>query len=534
MYSPRVPDLDLLVRGGELVDGTGEPGRRVDVGVRGDRIVALGDLASTSAKRTLDARGKIIAPGFVDVQSQSVITLLSDGNAESHVRQGITTEIVGEGGAPGQMTKKILAQDPRYVEWLGALGVELDWTGFDGWFARLERQGISVNAGSFASVDLLRAEVVGLADRVATVEEIERMRGILEASMAQGTFGLATALVYPPASHTTTDELVAIVEIAAKHGGLYASHVRGESGRVFTAIGEAITIGERAKLPVLVYHLKIAGRPNWGRMSEVAALIEGARARGVAISACQYPYAAAGTGICAPIPDWAQEGGPTAILERLRTPDTRARIQKEMETRDAMLGRIDFDAIQIASVPADGDHALMGKRVSEIARARNQDPWETYFGIVVDHRTNVFAIFHSMSEDDVRTAMRLPWVSVASDAEATSPAQHGLVHPRAYGTFPRVLGRYVRDEKVLALPEAIRKMTSLPASQLGIVDRGVVREGAFADLVVFDAGRVADTATYEAPHAYPIGIEHVVVNGVMTIEAGEHTGARAGRAIRHG
>jgi len=529
-----VPELDLVVRRGSLVDGTGEAARVVDVGVRGDRIVAVGDLSAISATRVIDADGKMVAPGFIDVQSQSVLTLLADGNAESHVRQGITTEIVGEGGAPGQMTVKILAQDARYPEWLAALGLELDWTGFTGWFERLERQGISVNAGSFTSIDLLRAEVVGLEDRPARADEIARMREILDATMSEGTFGLATALVYPPASHTSTDELVAVAEIAAKRGGIYASHVRGESGRVFDAIGEAITIGERARLPVLVYHLKIAGRPNWGRMPEVGALIEDARARGVAISACQYPYAAAGTGICAPIPDWAQEGGPTALVERLRAPETRARIRAEMETRDAMLGRIDFDAIQIASVPADGDHSLMGKRVSEIARARGRDPFEIYFDVVTDHRTNVFAIFHSMSEDDVRTAMQFPWVSIASDAEATSPAQHGLVHPRAYGTFPRVLGRYVRDAKVLTMPEAIRKMTSLPASQLGIVDRGVVREGAFADLVIFDPARVADTATYEAPHAYAVGIEHVIVNGVVTIDAGDHTGARAGRPIRHG
>lgn len=529
-----MPELDLVIRRGSLVDGTGEPARAVDVGVRGDRIVAIGDLGASPATRVIDARDKIVAPGFVDVQSQSVLTLLADGNSESHVRQGITTEIVGEGGAPGQITAKILAQDARYPEWLAALGLELDWKGFAGWFERLERQGISVNAGSFTSIDLLRAEVVGLADRPATSAEIARMRDILDATMNEGTFGLATALVYPPASHTSTDELVAIAEVAARRGGIYASHVRGESGRVFDAIGEAIAIGERAKVPVLVYHLKIAGRPNWGRMPEVGALIESARARGVAISACQYPYAAAGTGICAPIPDWAQEGGPTALVERLRAPDTRARIRAEMETRDAMLGRVDFDAIQIASVPSDADPSLMGKRVSEIAKSRGQDPWETYFRIVVDHRTNVFAIFHSMSEDDVRTAMRFPWVSIASDAEATSPSQHGLVHPRAYGTFPRVLGRYVRDEKVLPLPEAIRKMTSLPASQLGIVDRGVVREGAFADLVVFDPDRVADTATYEAPHSYAIGIEQVVVNGVVTIDGGDHTGARAGRPIRHG
>jgi N-acyl-D-aspartate/D-glutamate deacylase len=449
------------------------------------------------------------------------------------VRQGITTELVGEGGSPGQLTPKILAQDPRYGEWLAALGLTLDWSGFDGWFARLEERGTSVNVGAFASVDLLRAEVVGLQDRPPSDDELERMRALLAGAMRQGAFGLATALVYPPASHTTTDELVALASVAAAHGGRYASHVRGESGRLMAALAEAITIGERARLPVLVFHLKIAGRPNWGRMGEVGALIEAARARGVAISACQYPYTAAGTGICAPIPDWAQEGGPACIVERLRDPATRARIRAEMETRDAMLGRVDFDAIQIASVPPDGDASLTGRRVSEIARARGQDPWDAYFGIVVDHRTNVFALFHSMSEDDVRTAMRFPWVSVATDAEATSPALHGVVHPRAYGTFPRVLGRYVREERVLSLEEAIRKMTSLPAEQLGLADRGVLREGAFADVVVFDPLRVRDTATFEAPHAYSIGIETVIVNGVVTVDAGEHTGARAGRTLRH-
>lgn len=524
--------LDLVIRGGEVFDGTGAPARRVDVGIAGDRIAVIGDLSSKSATRSIDARDSVVAPGFIDIQSQSVFTLLADGRGQSHVRQGITTEIVGEGGSPGQLTPKILDQDPRFREWLGALGLELDWKGFAGWFARLEERGVSVNVGAFASVDLLRAEAVGLAQRAATPLEIERMRGLLDGAMREGTFGLATALVYPPASYTSTDELVAIAEIAEKHGGIYASHVRGESGRVFTAIDEAIQIGERAGLPVLIFHLKIAGRPSWGRMHEVGALVESARARGLRISACQYPYAAAGTGICAPIPDWAQEGGPPALVARLRDPEMRARIRSEMENREAMLGRIDFDAIQIASVPAGGDASLMGQRITQIARARNEDPWDTYFSVVVDNRTNVFAIFHSMSEDDVRTAMRFPWVSIASDAEATSPEQHGLVHPRAYGTFPRVLGRYVRDEAVLALPEAIRKMTSLPASQLGIADRGTLREGAFADVVVFDAKRVLDTATFEAPHAFPVGIETVVVNGIVTVEGGEHTGARAGRTLR--
>lgn len=512
-------DLDLVIRGGDLVDGTGAPARRADVGVRGDRIVALGDLRS--AHRVIDARGKVVTPGFIDIQSQSVFTLLADGNGESHVRQGITTEIVGEGGSPGQLTPKILAQDPRYAEWLSALGLSLDWRGFDGWFAKLEERGTSVNVGAFASVDLLRAEVMGLDDRAPTKGELAAMRAILDRSMREGTFGLASALAYPPASYATTDELVALAEVAAGHGGLYASHVRGESGRVFDAVREAIAIGERARLPVLVYHLKIAGRPNWGRMKEMGALFEDARSRGIAVSACQYPYAAAGAGIIAPIPDWAQEGGPPALVLRLRDPATRARVRREMDEREAFLGRVDFAAIQV------GD-----RRIADIARERGEDPFETYFDLVILHRTNLFVVYHSMSEDDVRTAMRFPWLSFATDAEATSPAQKMNVHPRAYGSFPRVLGRYVRDDGLLTLEDAVRKMTSLPASQLGLTDRGVVREGTFADLVVFDPDAVADRATFEAPHVYPVGIDHVVVNGVVTVDSGEHTGARAGRSVR--
>lgn len=514
-------DLDLVVRGGAVVDGTGAPARRADVGVRGDRIAAVGDLDRAPARRVIDARDRVVTPGFIDVQSQSIFTLLADGDGASHVRQGVTTEIVGEGVSPGQLTEKILDQDPRYRDWLSSLGLRLDWVGFDGWFARLAERGTSVNVGAFASIDLLRAEVVGLAERAPTRDELARMRERLDVAMREGVFGLAAALAYPPASYATTDEVVALAEVAASSGGRYATHVRSESRRVLEAIGEAIAIGERAKLPVLLYHLKVAGRESWGRMTEIGRLVESARARGVEVSACQYPYAAAGAGILAPIPAFAHDGGPAALVDRLRDPAMRARLRREMETSDVFLGRIDFEAIQV------GD-----RRIADLARSRGQDPWDTYFDLVVEHRTNLFVVYHAMSEDDVRAGVRFPWVSIASDAEATSPAQGMRVHPRAYGTFPRVLGRYVRDARVLSLEEAIRKMTSLPAAQLGLRDRGVLREGAIADLVVLDPATVLDRATFEAPHAYPIGIDWVVVNGVVTVEGGEHTGARAGRAVR--
>jgi len=527
-------DFDLIVRGGDVLDGTGAPARRVDIGVRGDRIAMIGDLGGTRGAREVQARGMVVAPGFVDIQSQSIFSLLADGDASSHVRQGITTELIGEGGSPGLLTPRILEEDSRYVGWLGALGLTMDWSGFEGYLRRVERSGTAVNLGAFASVDLVRARVMGQDARKATPGEMDAMRALVTESMREGAFGLAAALAYPPASYLGTGELVTLARAGGELGGIYITHVRGESGSVMDSVGEAIAIGEGASLPVVVFHLKVAGRASWGKMPALCALLEAARQRRVRVSACQYPYAVAGTGLAAPMPDWAQEGGPDAVVARLRDAAARARIRSEMESRDALLGRIDFDAIEVASVPAGGDEDAVGKRISAIASARKQDAWDVYFGLLEAHRANVFALYHSMSEDDVRTAMAMPWVSIATDAEATSP--RGLlgkirVHPRAYGTFPRVLGRYVREERVLTLEDAIRKMTSLPAAQVGLVDRGTLKPGAFADIVVFDPAEVLDTATFAAPHAFSIGIHTVVVNGKVTVEAGEHTGARAGRAL---
>jgi N-acyl-D-amino-acid deacylase len=526
--------LDLVVRGGELLDGTGAPAERRDVGVLADRIVAIGDLSGRPAVRAVDASGAVVAPGFIDIQSQSIFTLLADGAGESHVRQGVTTELIGEGGSPGLLTPGILEQDSRYQGWLDALGLTLDWSGFEGYLRHVERRGIAVNLGAFASVDLVRARIMGQDSRTPTQAELGAMRSLVDGCMQEGAFGLAAALAYPPASFLSTEELVVLAREAGRHGGIYISHVRAESGRVMDAVAEAIAIGEGASLPVVVFHLKVAGRPNWGRMTDLCALIERARSRGAHVSACQYPYSVAGTGLAAPIPEWAQEGGPDALVARLRDPPVRARLKHEMLSRDALLGRVDFDVIEIASVPPGGDTDAVGKRVSELAVARGKDPWEVYFGLLERHRANVFALYHSMSEEDVRAAMRMPWVSVASDAEATSP--RGLlgavgVHPRAYGTFPRVLGRYVREQGVLSLAEAVRKMTSLPASQVGLVDRGTVRVGAFADLVVFDPAAVLDTATFGKPHSFPLGVRAVATNGTLTVADGQQTSARPGRAL---
>ena len=526
--APATHPYDLVIRNGGVIDGTGSPARRADVAVTGDRIVKIG-IVSGAAKRTIDATGHIVAPGFIDVQGQSGTSLLTDGNGESHIRQGITTEIIGEGNTPALWTGEQLA---RFKAQRG-----FDWTGFDGYLRTLESRGTSINLGSFAPIADIRLQVLGMAQRLPTADELGREEEILERAMQQGSFGFATALIYPPASYTNTDELVALARVASKHGGVYISHVRGESFRVKEAIGEAIEIGRRAKLPVIVYHLKIGAKANWGKMDEIRAEIDEARNTGVDVSACQYPYTAGGTNLNAVLPTWAQEGGREKMLERLRDPNERARMRRDIEANsdveNLLLGAT-FEGIQIASVPTDKDQSIVGKRLSQIAVERHRDDWDNLFSLLLEYEGGIGAMFHMMSEEDVKTAMTFPWVSVGTDSAAIrpdGPLGAGQPHPRSYGAFPRILGRYVRDERVLTLPEAIRKMTSLAASQLKIASRGAIKEGYFADLVVFDPKTVADAATYDKPHQYPVGIDFVVVNGVVTVDNDRHTGAHAGRAL---
>jgi N-acyl-D-amino-acid deacylase len=525
------PQYDLVIKNGDVVDGTGAAARRADIAINGDRIVAVGAV-SGSARRTIDATGRIVAPGFIDVQGQSGVTLLADGNGESHIRQGITTEIIGEGSTPALWTRDTVdrVSVDRYH-------LPFDWTGFDGYLRALQNRGTSINLGSFAPVAAIREQVLGMQNRAPTADELTREQEILERAMQQGAFGFATALIYPPASYTQTDELVALARVAAQYGGIYISHVRGESFRVKEAIAEAIDIGRQAQLPVVVYHLKIGAKSNWGHMDEIRAEIEAARGGGVDVSACQYPYTAGGTGLPATLPGWAQEGGREKMLERLKNPAERAKMRRDVEANtevENLLAGATFDGVQIASVPPDKDQSIVGKRLSQIAAERHQDNWDTLFAVLIDNDGRVGALFHMMSEDDVKTAMRFPWVSVGTDSAAIrpdGPLGAGQPHPRSYGTFPRILGRYVRDEHVLELPDAIRKMTSLAASQMKLADRGTIKEGFFADVVVFDPKTVADNGTFEKPQQYPVGIDVVIVNGSVTVESGRHTGAHAGRAL---
>lgn len=525
--------FDLIVRGGEVIDGTGQPPRRADVGVVGDRITAIGDLAAAPAGRVIDATGLAVAPGFIDVQGQSGTTLLADGNAESHLRQGITSEIIGEGGSPAFWTPETADADA-----LAPFGITVDWTGFEGYFTKLRQSGTAVNVGTFVPATMVRRAIIGMDNRPPTADELTRMEAMVDQAMRDGAFGLSSALIYVPGSFATTGELVALARVAAKHKGIYITHIRGESFNLFNALDEAITIGRDAGLPVVIFHLKVGAKANWGRMNEAVAKLEKANTAGARVSATMYPYAAGGTGLAATLPLWVQEGGREKMLERLTDPAIRARARTEIETKidgwENLLMAATFDGIQVAGVPRELDQSIVGKRISEIAKERKADPWETYFSLLIDTGGRIGALYHMMSEQDVATGLKSPLVTIGTDSSALRTEgllSRGSPHPRSYGTFPRVLGKYVRDEKLMSIQEAVQRMTGAAATQMGLRERGVIQERYLADLVVFNPATVKDNATYEQPHQYPTGIEYVVVNGVVVVDPKGLSGARPGRPL---
>jgi len=523
---------DVIVRGGDVIAGDGSAPARVDVGINGDRISFVGDLSAAQAGQIIDASGLIVTPGFIDVQGQSGTTLLADGNGESHLRQGITTEIIGEGSSPAFWTKETADTDL-----LTAFGVPYDWTGFSGYFEQLRERGTTVNVGTFVPATMVRRAVIGMDNRPPTAAEMAQMEAMVDQAMQDGAFGLSSALIYVPGTFAQTDELVALAKVAARHNGIYITHVRGESFNLFNALDEAIAIGREASLPVVIFHLKVAAKANWGRMGEALAKLEQANAAGVRVSATMYPYTAGGTGLAATLPLWVQEGGREAMLARLNDPAVRQRARAEIETKidgwENLLLATTFDGIQIASVPPGMDPSIVGKRIAQVAAERKADPWDVYFRLLIDSEGRIGAMYHMMSEADVATGLRWPGVTIGTDSAAlrSEGALAQGAHPRAYGTFPRVLAKYVRDEKLLSLPEAVHRMTGAAAVQMGITDRGLIRPGLLADIAVFNAATVQDRATYEAPHQYPAGIMHVIVNGVPVLDPKGLTGARPGRPI---
>lgn len=524
---------DLLIRGGRVLDGTGSPWFRGDVLVRGDRIVAIGVLSGAQARDTIDATGLIVAPGFIDVLGHSEFSLLRDGRAISKITQGITTEVTGE------VTSVVPVNERTLAEQSPTQRAQVRWTDLDGYFRALEAARPAINLGTFVTVGSVRRAVMGDANRPATRAELEQMKSHVRDAMRQGAFGLSSGMIYAPASFSSTDEIVALAQVAAVHGGGYVSHIRSEGDQLVEAITEAITIGERAGSWVQVHHLKASGKRNWGKVRAAVAAIDAARARGVDVTADQYPYAASGTNLDATLPNWAHAGGSDSLLARLRDPAVRQRLRVELSDSTGAGARIGMSAggpsgVMLSNFVADSLEKYEGRRLDEVARIRGGDVIETLFDLLLADDARSSAIYFSMSEEDVEYVMRQSWVMIGGDASARAADStvRERPHPRAYGTFPRILCRYVRERQLLTLEDAIRRFTSFPAQRHGIEGRGLLRVGSYADVTVFDPARVCDRATFVDPIQLSVGIEHVIVNGVPVVRGGKVTGARPGRGIR--
>ena len=528
LHAQQPRPFDLLITNARIVDGTGGPSVTGSVAVRDGRIAGVGRVSGPAA-RTIDARGMAVAPGFIDPHSHSDYSLITDGNAESKIRQGVTTEVIGESGsvAPQQPT----ANRP--------------WSDFAGYFAAVEKSKISVNLLSYVGLGQVREYVMNNDERAPTADELAKMASLVADAMKQGAYGTATGLIYTPNAYAKTDELIALSRPAAAAGGLYVSHLRYDGDKWRQGIQEAIDIGEGAHIPVQILHLKITGAKNFGKMKDAIALIEAAQKRGVEISANQYPYVASSTGLIQTIPPWAHEGGNAKLVARLKDPETRARIRKEMDDpnpswENRLLSAGTWHNVQIASLPArsgmdTGYKRFEGWRIDDAAKEMGKDPYDFVFEMLIANGGSVSCVWFIIDESDLKLAMQQPWVSIGSDGSAlatSGPLRTGVPHPRNFGTFPRVLGKYVREEHTITLEQAVWKMSGLTAKQLHISDRGLIKDGLAADLVIFDPTTVADRATFTDPFQYPVGIPTVIVNGRVVLDNGRHTGARPGVVIR--
>jgi N-acyl-D-amino-acid deacylase len=510
------PAFDVVIRNGRVLDGAGNPWINADVAIKDGRIVQVGKVRG-KGRQELDVSGKYVSPGWIDVMDQSGGVLPRNGLAENKLLMGVTTAIGGEGGTPVPAEK------------------------ISEYFAELEKNGISINFGTYFSETQARVAVLGEDSKAPTPEELTRMKAIMETAMKSGAMGMTTALIYPPSSYATTAELIEIAKVAAAHGGIYASHIRGEGKELVQSVEEAITIGEKAGLPVEIFHLKAAYQPGWGTlMRAVGEKVEQARARGVDVAADMYLYTAGGTGLEAVIPSWAFDGGSEKLLARLNDPAIRARLKREMVSGSPGWWNIieaagGWDGIVLVNAQNEQNARFEGKSLAKIAKEWKKDPADAAFDLVMQGKDRVLALFYMMSERDIVTALKFPWTSIGSDAAAALKPGGvdalGLPHPRSYGNFPRLIARYVREQKVLSLPEAIRKMTSWPATRMRLASRGLIKEGCWADIVVFDYDKIQDRATYEQPRLAPEGIEYVLVNGEVVIEHGKHNGKRPGKVL---
>jgi len=529
-------EFDVIIKGGTVYDGTGAEPKHADVAIRGDRIVGIGDFAATHAKTVIDANALAVAPGFINMLSWSNESLIQDGRSQSEIRQGVTTEIMGEGESMGPVNDRVREHMLREQ---GDIKYEIKWNTLAEYLRYLETRGVSCNVASFIGATTIRENVIGFENKAPTREQLDEMRELVRKEMEAGALGIGTSLIYPPAFYAKTEELIALCKVAAKYQGKYISHMRSEGNQLLEALDELIRISREAGIPAEVYHIKAAGQQNWPKIDDLLSRIEAAQKEGLKITADMYTYTAAGTGLDACLPPWTEDGGYPALFKRLRDPATREKIASEVskdsdEWENLYIGAGSPDKILLFGFKSDKLKPLTGKSLAEVAKMRGKDPITTIMDLIVEDESRIGTVYFLMSEENVKKELARPWISFGSDEASQAPEGVFLKsnpHPRAYGNFARVLGKYVRDEKVIPLTEAVRRLSGLPASNLGLDHRGFIKEGMFADVVVFDPATIADRATFEKPHQYSVGVKHVFVNGVQVLKDGEHTGAKPGRAL---
>jgi N-acyl-D-amino-acid deacylase len=528
--------FDILVTGGTVFDGSGSPGRRADLGIRGDLVAAVGDLAGARAPVRIDAAGLTVAPGFINMLSWSTESIIVDPRSQGEIRQGVTLQVFGEGDSMGPLTSEMRK---RRLEAQGDLKFDIPWTSLGDYLRYLEKKGVAQNVSSFIGATTIREHVIGLEDRKPTAAQLEEMRRLVRREMEDGALGIGSSLIYAPAFYATTEELIEMCKVAAQYRGKYISHMRSEGNRLVEAVKELLRIAREAKIPAEIYHLKAAGERNWPKMDRVIAMVEDARKQGLRITADMYMYPAGATGLDAAMPPSALDGGYDALFRRLADPAERAKIAAQIRTptdawENLYLAAGSPERVLLVEFKSEQLKPLTGKSLAEVAKLRGKDPVETIMDLVLEDRSRVGTVYFMMSEENLTKQIRMPWVSLGSDAASMAPEGVFLrssAHPRAYGNFARLLGKYVRDEKAITLADAVHRLSGLPASNLELDRRGFLRPGMFADVVVFDAGTIADRATFEKPHQYAVGMKHVFVNGRQVFKDGEHTGVLPGRAI---
>lgn len=529
--------FDLVLKNAKIVCGAGNPWFYGDIGIKDSEIKKIGPIKT--GRRILDIRGMIASPGFIDIHTHSDLTILVNPRAESKVLQGVTTEVIGNCGLSVMPVKQETINQLKDYLGFPSQEVEWDWKDLNDYCSRLKECGISINIAPLIGHGTLRIAVMGFANRRPKSEELDEMKNLLRKSMERGAFGLSTGLIYPPGSFTEMEELIELVTVLREYDGLYATHIRGEGSTLLKAVKEALRIGQQSNVRVEISHHKASGKRHWGKVNETLRLIEKARKNGIEVTCDQYPYTASSTTLSACLPIWVHEGNPQKLLERLRDPRIQHKIRDYIENEgknwENIIKENGWGNILISSVNSKKNKDLEGKSLEEAAQIRKEDPFNLLFNLLLDEEGDANSVFFDMSEEDVRVVMNHPTTMFGSDGRClspTGPLSRGSPHPRNYGTYPRILGKYVRDEEVLILERAIRKMTSFPAQKLGIKDRGLLKKGYKADIVVFDPNKINDTATYESPHQFPRGIEYVMINGEMVVENGEHTGKGPGEVLR--